>query len=340
MNAVFAPARQPLGGGLWVLGLWVALTLLGGCHKAPATADALAGPEAKSGPAAAGKGGDEGVSLQAEEVEKLGIATAEAQRATHIPDMAGYGVVVPHEALAQSVSELVTAAAAAQQSSAALARVRHLAGTAGAMGADVEEAAVRQEAVDRAALSLAQQKSSTVFGQNPPWKDDFNSATLKALANGQLKLARVTFPLGSLGDKSPASLRLARINGSGADKNWKSTIVWGAPADANVPGKSFFALLKGVDAGEGERLLAWAPTGEPEAGAQIPAAAAIVSGGKYWCYVEDKPGHFVRVEIDTSMPMDDGYFIKDGIAAGDKVVTAAAGLLLARETNPSTAAAD
>jgi hypothetical protein len=34
----------------------------------------------------------------------------------------------------------------------------------------------------------------------------------------------------------------------------------------------------------------------------------------------------------------DGYFVTEGIAAGDKVVTAAAGLLLARETNPSSEA--
>jgi hypothetical protein len=258
----------------------------------------------------------------------------------HSAEVAGYGVVVPHETLAQSVSELVTAAATARQSSAALARIQHLAGTAGALGADVQESAVRQDAVDRAALLLAQQKSSTTFGQNPPWKDDFINATLNALASGQIKLVRVTFPLGSLGDKPPATLRLGRINESGTGKRWTSTTLWAAPADTNVPGRSFFALLRAADAGEGERLLAWTPVGEPESGVQIPASAVIVSGGKYWCYVENKPGHFVRIELDTSMSMDDGYFVKQGIAAGDKVVTTAAGLLLARETNPSTAAAD
>jgi hypothetical protein len=64
----------------------------------------------------------------------------------------------------------------------------------------------------------------------------------------------------------------------------------------------------------------------------------VISDSKYWCYVERKPGVFVRTELDTSVPLAEGYFVKDGIAAGDKVVTTSAGLLLARETNPSTAA--
>ena len=38
------------------------------------------------------------------------------------------------------------------------------------------------------------------------------------------------------------------------------------------------------------------------------------------------------------MPTDDGYFVNEGIAPGAQVVTASAGLLLARETNPGTEA--
>jgi hypothetical protein len=339
MNAVYLPRRTTPAPCLGVVaGLCVSFMLLGGCHKAPVDASAPAASEAKAELRAAEEDTGEGVSLKSEEVEKLGISTTEAKSATHIPEVAGYGVIVPHETLAQSVSELVTAAAAENQSRAALARIQHLAGTPGAMAADALETAVRQDTVDRAALSLARQRSSASFGQNPPWKDDLNSATLNALANGEIKLVRVTLPFGSLGDKSPATLRLARINGGRPGKSWKSTTLWDAPADANIPGKSFFGLLKGGDAGEGERVLAWAPVGDAEAGVEVPAAAAVISAGKYWCYVEDKPGHFVRVELDTSMPVVDGYFVKEGIAAGDKVVTTAAGLLLARETNPSAAA--
>ena len=63
----------------------------------------------------------------------------------------------------------------------------------------------------------------------------------------------------------------------------------------------------------------------------IPFAAVLISGDKYWCYIEQQPGRFVRTEIDASMPTDEGYFVKQGIAAGAQVVTTSAGELLARE---------
>ena len=81
--------------------------------------------------------------------------------------------------------------------------------------------------------------------------------------------------------------------------------------------------------------MSWAPVGAAEPGVLVPAAAALISAGKFWCYVETKPGTFVRTEFDPGRPVAEGYFVKEGISAGDKIVTAAAGQLLARETNSS-----
>jgi hypothetical protein len=114
--------------------------------------------------------------------------------------------------------------------------------------------------------------------------------------------------------------------------------VWSAPADATIPGTSFFAILQGRDASEGERLIAHAAVGATENGVVVPYSAAVISGGKYWCYLEEKPGHFVRTEIDPNMATDEGYFVKQGLEPGAQVVTTSAGQLLARETNLSTGA--
>ena len=59
---------------------------------------------------------------------------------------------------------------------------------------------------------------------------------------------------------------------------------------------------------------------------------SVMSEGKFWCYVEKKPGTFERIEIDTTRPTSDGYFVTEGVGAGDKVVTASAGQLLATES--------
>ena len=77
--------------------------------------------------------------------------------------------------------------------------------------------------------------------------------------------------------------------------------------------------------------------GAPEPGVVIPSGAVLINGGKYWCYVEEKPGLFVRKEIDPGMPTDEGYFVKENVAAGAKIVTESAGELLARELGTATA---
>jgi len=309
-----------------------ALLALSGCHQEP--------PEA-AGPAAAGEKGapqPEGLTLKPEEIARAGIAIAPAAPTQHAPESTGYALVVPREAIAQAVAELTSAAAVERQSRAALARSRSLAGTPGAAPVESQEAAERQAAVDRAALVLAERRLAAAFGSNAPWKDNYASPLLSALAAGETKLARVTFPLGSLVATTPARLRFSHLSAAAGGGSIESASVWAAPADANIPGRSFFALLKGSDAGEGERLLARAPVGASEAGVIVPFSAAVISGGKYWCYLEAKPGSFVRTEIDTSAPTDDGYFVRSGIAPGAQIVTRSAGELLAREMNPSPAA--
>jgi hypothetical protein len=320
--------------------------LLSGCHKAQsnetkATAGAADAPaadvkdDAKDKEKTGEESPDEGVSLKPEEVQAMGITTAEAQGIQSAPEVQGFAVVLAHETIATAVAEVRTAAASERQSRSALERSKRLAGTPGAMPAETQETAERQAVADQAALELARQKLSSAFGQNPPWKSSDSHPDLLALASGQSKLVHVTFPLGSLGDTDPNTLRLGRIDASQGGQSWQSGPVWHAPADATVPGRSYFAILKNTQAGEGDHLLAWAPVGEPEAGAVVPASAAIISAGKFYCYVEEKPGTFVRTEFDPSRPVAGGYFVKEGISAGDKIVTQAAGQLLARELNPS-----
>ena len=308
----------------------VTFLLLPGCQQAPSAPQAqspAAEKEEAGNPAAAA----EGVTLKPEEIEKAGIKTTPAAASRHAPEVGGYALVIMREAIAQAVADLSTAAAMEHQSRAALARSRSLAGTPGAMAVEAQEAAERQATVDQASLQLAERKLSALYGRNAPWKDDYASPELTALARGESKLVRVTFPLGALGASVPKTLRLAHMAESPGNKSFESGIVWNAPADTSLPGRSFFAILKGSDVSEGERLLAWAPVGAAEPGVLIPYAAVLINGGKYWCYVEEKPGLFVRKEIDPGMPTDEGYFVKEGVAAGASLVTTSAGELLARE---------
>ncbi len=278
----------------------------------------------------------EGVALKPEEVEKLGIQTTPAQQVTNAPEASGFAVVLAHETIAQALAELRTAAAAARQSQAALGRVKRLAGTPGAMPAETVEGAEEKAAADQATLDLARQRLSSTFGQNPRWAHGEITPELRALSSGQKKLVRVTFPLGAVGAELPAAVRLAHLGASQAGQSWQARGVWSAPADATVPGRSFFAVLESGEASEGEHLMAWVPVGAPEPGVLIPAAAAVMSQGQFWCYIEKQTGTFVRTGFDASRSTPEGYFVREGVSPGERIVTTAAGQLLARETNPST----
>jgi hypothetical protein len=319
--------------------LGIAMFGIAGCHRTPAVTDAKDAEASQPGAKESG----EGVSLTAEQVKKMGITTQSAKSMDYRDEIAGYGVIIPHDTIATAVAELSSAQAAQEQSRAAAARAQRLAGTPGAMSADAMETAARQIATDTGAAVLAQRRLSSVVGSGLPAGLAAGSQ-LQELASGDVKLLRVTFPLGALQGATPAALRAARLDGAApgappVSQGWALHPLWNAPADPTLPGRSFFAVLKGSDASEGERLLVWAPGTSPALrGVLVPAAALVISDGKYWCYVEQKPRVYVRREIATDRPLDAGYFVTQGIAAGDQVVTAAAGLLLAREMNPSTEA--
>jgi hypothetical protein len=325
-------SRRRSAAHLVLLGL--GMLSLAACQRMPPAAQAPDEPAKAS----------EGVSLSAEQVQKLGIVTEPAKSFDYSAEITGYGMVIPHEGIATAVAELSTAQAAEAQSRAVAARAQRLAGTSGAMATDTVENATRQAASDSAALELARRRLATVIGAGIPGGTATVTALLQELASGKVQLLRATFPLGVVQGVAPPTLRAARLDAAQpgnaqSSRSWSVHQIWSAPADPGLPGRSFFGVLKMSDAGEGERLLVWAPGSESaQRGVTVPAAALVISNGQYWCYVEQKPHQYVRRAVATDKPVGTAYFVTQGVAAGDPVVTAQAGLLLARETNPSTEA--
>jgi hypothetical protein len=306
----------------------------GGKSAAPATGDVTAAEAAAADAKPAATEADAAaapampVTLDAEQAGKLGIEIRPAAAAAYRGEHEGFGQVWSHEAIAQVVADVATATAAVKQSAAALARIQKLADSPGAFPADAVETSQRQASSDEAALQLAERKLTALLGDRMPFK--VPGAELSSLASGQAKLVRVTFPLGAGPRQTPHTLRLLGLNNAPGEKGWPVRAVWDAPADSNVPGYSFWAIASGAGLLEGDRLLARAPDGAAQAGALVPDAAVVVSDDQYWCFVEMPQGTYHRVAIDTRRPVDAGYVVSHGIAAGDHLVVHGAGLLLAR----------
>jgi hypothetical protein len=310
-----------------------ALLFLGACstkEAAPAAADKA--DEAEAPEAAAG----DPVTLNPEQIGKMGLATQAVATTKYASESEGYGQVLTHDSIAVAVAEVAAAEAATRQSRAALDRIGKLADTPGAFPAENLESAQRQAAADNVALQLAQRKLTAVLG-TLPGSAAAHDSLLGELASGQSKLVRFTLPLDGA-HQAPNSLRFLTLGESTTDAGVRSGMVWEAPADISVPGRSYFTVLRGAPVAEGERLIAWAPVGELQSGVLVPDSALIVSDDKYWCFVEKPQGTYTKTEISVSQRVDKGYVVSDGVAVGDQVVTKGAGLLLARATNASTEA--
>lgn len=301
---------------------------------APATADAKKGDG--SGDEAKEREARELV-LTPEQIARLGVATTAVQEARYSTSSEGFGVVLSHELVAQVAADLHTAAAAVRQSEAALARAQRLATGPGALGTDVLENAQRQHTGDQAALQLARRKLTSLLGTGLSAHGEADSE-LEKLADGTHRLLRVTFPPSSSLDRTPETLRVSSIDAPA--ETWVARTVWPAPADPTMPGRSVFAVLTDPTLAEGAHVRAWSAADSSIAGVVVPETAVVISEGEYWCYLKKKDGVYQRVAFDSSRPLGDGYFVAEGIAAGDDVVTTAAGLLLARELNANTAAED
>jgi hypothetical protein len=300
--------------------LAASLLLLAACGKTDKPAEA----EKPEGP---------GLTLKAEEVKSLGITTQAAAPAQFTGRISGYGVVTALDTIAQADSEFLTAQAAASQSAAAAARARSLVtGEDAAISREQLELAESKAAADAAALALARRKTEAAFGLNSPWHDAGDrSAVMQQLASGKAVLVRVTFA--AIGGVAPRRVEISRM---GADrKSWTAHTIWDAPADASVPGRSFYVLVEGSDLAQNERVTAAIPTGTSQTGAKIPAGALVYGESEAWVYLQTAENTFLKTKVDTSRPLDDGYFVSS-VKPGDKVVVDGAGLLLSRETNPST----
>jgi hypothetical protein len=300
------------------------LLLLTACGKTDKPAEAE--KEAAEGP---------GLTLKPEEVKSLGITVQAAAPAQFTGRIEGYGVVTALDTIAQADSDFLTAQAAAAQSAAAAARARSLStGEDAAISREQLEVAESKATADAAALALARRKTEAAFGLNSPLHDGASrNAVMQRLASGAAVLVRASFP--ATGGAAPKRIDISRM---GADrKSWTARTVWDAPADAAVPGRSFYALVENSDLAQNERVIAAIPTGASQAGAKIPAHALVYGESEVWVYVQTAANTFLRTKVDISRPLDDGYFV-NSVKPGDKVVTDGAGLLLAREINPSTQA--
>lgn len=81
----------------------------------------------------------------------------------------------------------------------------------------------------------------------------------------------------------------------------------------------------------GINLPVFLPSSSARNGVIVPLSAVVWWQGRAWCYVEESPGKFTRIEVSTSNPVTNGWFVTEGVNANTRIVITGAQTLLSEE---------
>jgi hypothetical protein len=158
-----------------------------------------------------------------------------------------------------------------------------------------------------------------------------DSDRLNAFLTGQKTLLHITLPVNKQLTNSIQNIEVeAAGNRSAATK--AELISAALHIDNATQGESYFFQTKGEHLRTGMRVAAWIPEqAENQSGVVIPKSALIWHLDQAFVYVQISPEHFHRRTIDLLSATTDGYFVSNGLDAGELLVITGAQMLLSEE---------
>lgn len=168
------------------------------------------------------------------------------------------------------------------------------------------------------------------------WVLDSHSVEFERLLKRQEVLLRVTLPFGD-SIQTPDKIQIAPNN----TRRLSAYLVSSAPqSDPKIQGNAFI-YRTAEQIASGTHIAAYMPiSSHAEQGVLIPANAIVWYGGQPWAYVQVGADRFARHSVSQHVPMDNGFFVTEGIKAGERVVISGAQLLLSEELLPQPGASN
>ncbi|MES1983400.1 MAG: hypothetical protein V4461_00420 [Pseudomonadota bacterium] len=236
-------------------------------------------------------------------------------------------------------SEIVSASAALAASRADATRQLSLAQEDQSASARAVEMARAQAIADQARLDLAQRRVGLEYGSGLGHFSPIALGNLVgSVAAGRASLVRIDFPdviarRGTLihvgSDVASAELRVLGA-AAVADTHLQSAgalaIAYGPLAQALATGKVLSATMQA--------------SGKSDTGVLVPRGAILRYQGGLWVYRVQPGGGFARVELIGARLQADGWFVQDGVKAGDRVAADGVAVLLSLERGGEAAAED
>jgi hypothetical protein len=144
---------------------------------------------------------------------------------------------------------------------------------------------------------------------------------------------RIELPAGEFLKSDPSGARLVPL--ASGSQPIEARFVGAATAiDPQTQGQGFLFLVES----NGARLVANAAVegfiklpGDAQSGVAVPRNSVIRFNGATWIYRQTGDETFQRTEVALDRPLDNGWFVREGLKPQDKVVTVGAQQLLSEE---------
>jgi len=317
-----------------VISLLIILSAAGGCAqkdkdetKEPA-AEKAAEPQSH---VRHGTNGETIVTFDAATQKLMGLEIALLKPAQLAPELKGYGRVLDVAPLTALVSDLMAARAASAASQAELARLKALAAQNNASERSLQ-AAEAAAARDQSQAESARLRLLSAWGRAIAERTDL-PVLVQSLSSLTSALVQLDLPAGQPVSSMPIGARLLTL--ADESKSVAAELLGPAPSvDPQLQGKGFLFLLKtnSMQLAPGAAVAGFLEfSGEGQSGAELPRNAIVRLNGATWVYLQNGEEAFERREVKLEAPLSEGWFIREGLKPGDKVVITGAQELLSEE---------
>ena len=308
------------------------LVFLSACSQKNAETPAPAAAEKKEESRVThGTNGEAIIKLDAETQKLMGLETAVLSPAELNPEIKGFGRVLDTSPLASLVADLTVANAASQATQAELERLKTLAAqnNASARALQSADAAATRDAAQTEAVRL---KLVAGWGGAIAARQDL-AGFVRSLGSLESALIQLNVSPDQLLNQVPTGARVVTI--SDETKPVEAQFIGrAASVDPQVQGQGFLFLISPNPS----RLTPGAAVtgfidipGEKQAGVAVPRNAIVRFNGAAWVYVQASDETFQRTEAKLERPLQDSWFVREGLKPGIKIAIIGAQQLLSEE---------
>jgi hypothetical protein len=262
--------------------------------------------------------------------QRAGLTLAELKEASLEPEIKGYGRVMDPAPLAALLADAATTRAASEASARDFQRLKVLHAqdqNVSTRALEAAEAAMKRDQIAADAVQLRMLASWGNAIVNQPDLPGF----VRSLAALETALVRIDLPLGQVLFKSPTGGRIAALT---APEQPIAAQFLGSvtAADPQTQGQGFLFLLREHAPLPGASVVGWITLpGQSQTGAIIPRSSLVRHEGGVFVYRQVADEFFARQEVVLEHPVENGWFVNEGLEPKSRIVVTGAQQLLSEE---------